>query len=291
MSTARGLSTNMGISGNAVLLDEHAQEVDDLLRPLERERGNDDLPSALDGRPDRSREHFGGLVDRRVSPPAVRALDDQVIDVGRRLGIPEDRHVLPAEIDRVGEPRRGAVLPQLEERRRRSEHVPGVVEGHRYAVRDFDRHVVPVAAKTSERLLGVLAGVERGAGRKPLLATDLVDESDVLFLDMPAVGKHLPAEVAGRLGRVDLPAKAPLHEARYIAAVVDMRVGEDACAELARIEGEAGVLLERFVAPSLEQPAIDENSGAAELDRMHGPRDRSRSADEFYPCAQRRLLS
>ena len=52
---------------------------------------------------------------------------------------------------------------------------------------------------------------------------------------------------------------------------------------LARIEGEAGVLFERFVASPLEQPAVDEDLRAAVRDHVHGARDRSRARRGISP--------
>ena len=103
-----------GDLGNAVLADEQAQEVDDLLRPLERERGDDDLPPALDGRADRSREHLRRLrrsthgSARRTCSRRSGSRSSGGVSGSLRMG-----HVLPAEIDGVREPDRTAPFSRI----------------------------------------------------------------------------------------------------------------------------------------------------------------------------------
>ena len=76
------------------------------------------------------------------------------------------------------------------------------------------------------------------------------------------------------------------HELGQVAGVVDVRVGEDHRVELRRIEREIAVLLERLLAVTLVESAIQQNALAVRLHEMHRTRGRlRRTVERDLHCA------
>ena len=65
---------------NAAFLEKLVEMIEQLLRPLHRERRDHQRPSGVDGRFDRALELFLSLVDILMHAVAVRRLDDAIID-------------------------------------------------------------------------------------------------------------------------------------------------------------------------------------------------------------------
>ena len=104
----------MGMSGRLALVVELVQEVDQKLGALHGKGRNDDLAPALAGASDRLFEGLRRLLQGRVGPAAIGALDEQ--DVGGRQtgGVAQQRHVRPAQVAGKDQAPGGLALPGLE---------------------------------------------------------------------------------------------------------------------------------------------------------------------------------
>ena len=96
----------------------------------------------------------------------------------------------------------------------------------------------------------------------------LVDIVGILLLDMGRVQQHLPAQIDRRRRRVDGAFKARFHERRQVAAVIDMRVREDDAVERLRVNRHLPVALLGLIAPSLKQPAVEDELTPVRVDLM-----------------------
>ena len=97
----------------------------------------------------------------------------------------------------------------------------------------------------------------------------LQDVLDVLLLDVRGIAEHVLAEADHGRGRVDGPVEAGLREAGQVAAVVDVRVGQEDAGETGfpghgHHQIEAVQLLAE-VGGSVEEPA----PAAGRIDQMH----------------------
>ncbi len=131
----------------------------------------------------------------------------------------------------------------------------------------------------THRLEGVAPGEERARVGVAAVAL-LLREAGLLFLQGAGVFEHQAGERAGRPRAVDRAAVALRHESRQEARVVEMGVGEDDGVDLLRPERERApvALLELVVA--LEETAVDEQAGVAELEQGAAAGDGAACADE-----------
>ena len=90
--------------GNLLRKHQLVQRQDDLLRPPDRERRNDDLPAAFVRAVDHAGQLLLRLIFALVQAPAVGAFHDQVVHGRKRFGVTNDRQVLAADVPREGKP-------------------------------------------------------------------------------------------------------------------------------------------------------------------------------------------
>ena len=93
-------------------------------------------------------------------------------------------------------------------------------------------------AEGADRLGGVGGGVDRLDRLAAAPAVAAIEVVDLHLLHMAGIRQHHGAQVDGRRGGMDLPAKALLHQLRQQAGMVDMRVRQQHRVDLARIVGE-----------------------------------------------------
>src|SRR3954452_18506858 len=79
-------------------LEQTIEVPDDLLRPADRERRDEEHAAVASDVTHRVREHLDGLRRRLVLAATVRRLDQQEVGVGDGRGIANDRRPGPAEI-------------------------------------------------------------------------------------------------------------------------------------------------------------------------------------------------
>ena len=94
-----------GQGGDRAPRPRAAQREEHLLRPADREGGDDERPARADRALDLGRERLLGRAVG-VPLPAVRALDDERVGGAAGLGVGQDRHAVPAEIAAEEEARR-----------------------------------------------------------------------------------------------------------------------------------------------------------------------------------------
>ena len=81
---------------------------------------------------------FEHVLGESVDPIAVRTLHDEEIEIAEVVGIPEDRHVLPAQVSCEAQSAALPVFLDFEQHSRRAKDVSGIPEGCRYTRRDFE---------------------------------------------------------------------------------------------------------------------------------------------------------
>ncbi len=211
-------------------LHQVVQRRHQLLRPAHGERRHDQPTAPLD----RARHAFDepafGLGRGRVETVAVRALHDERIHAGRRLGIREDRPPGAAEIAAHAEPEAARPIAELERRERRPQDVPGVEILDRDTRCEIPRLVVATGREPLERRAGVLGRVERlertalslPGSRVRVRVTSQVLE--VALHQECTVREHRATQIRGGWRCMDPAPEAVAHERRQIAAVIQVRV-------------------------------------------------------------------
>ena len=257
--------------------------VDDLLRALERERGDDDLAAALVGAPDHRGQLLSEQLDRAVQPIAVRALGDEALDAARHLGIAQDRQVVAAEVAGEGEAQRLPVVLDVEHDDGAAEHVPRVEEGHRDAGSDRLPAAVGQADHLRQHLRDVRFAVERLDGLEPGSPRSISRamwraSASWIIAASSSIGA---AQIARRGRRVHRPVEAVPAEQRQRPRVVDVRVREHDRVQRPPVDRDVAVLLERLAAPALKEAAVEQHRGARRPQQVLRPGHRLRRADEL----------
>ena len=144
-------------------LDEAVQLPDDLLRPADGERRDEQDAVRVGDHPDRLGQDPDRLGLRLVHAPAVGRLDEDVVGVVHRRRVAQDRRARPAEVARADDdPLLGAIrIGHAEADDRRAEDVPGVLERGEDARRDLDLLAVAERPELGDGDLGVVGRVER----------------------------------------------------------------------------------------------------------------------------------
>ena len=211
-----------------VLLAALAQQVEQLLRALERKRRDDDVAAALERFADRLVKLFDRRRDRLVQAIAVGRLHHHDVNFGRIGGRPQQRPAGVAEVAGKEQPPAFRPFLEFEQDAGRAENMAGVEEGDGHARRQRDRLVVGGDAAEG------VAGVERVKGRIEWRAVGRIASAravlrpatGILFLQMGRVEHHQPGQFARRAGRDDLAAEAAFVKQGHASAMVEMGVGE-----------------------------------------------------------------
>ena len=244
--------------------------------------GRNDHPAAglarLGDDPDQPFLHPAHIV---VAAVGVRALGDEIIGCGQgRRGVAQDRLAGAAQVAGVEQPHGGRAV-EFHQDDRRAQEVPGLQERGPQAVAQADGGAVVGAREERLRGLGVGDAVERLdlllGPRGPLG----VPELGIFLLDMGRVGQHDAAQVGRGRRRVNPPAEPLPHQARQVAAVVDVGVREEDRLQVGRREGERLVPPSRLVAVPLHQAAIQRHHALLKVQQVHRPGHRLSGAVEF----------
>ena len=244
-------------------LRELLEAVGQVLGPPHGEGGDEDLSLPLEHAPDQRLDllllvHLGFMV-----PVAVRGLDDHRVGVGEELRLAQDGQGVTPEI--AGEDERPVV--GLETDHRGAEHVAGIVERKVHAVGDLDR--VAVGDRLEE--IGRLPRILDGVGGFELSLLPSIDLLDVPLLDVGGVLEHHGGQVGGG-GRGEDRAVIPgADEGGQGTGVVDVGMGEDDGVDVLRLEPQVPVSTEAFLAPALEEAAVEKDPGTADLDDVAAP--------------------
>ena len=160
-------------------------------------------------------------------------------------------------------------------------------EGDRDARRDLAPLSVGEVGQQRQRpgdILRVIQGQRRGV----LAVATLVRLPRLLLLEMRRVRQDDAHELVGRGGRVD-PAGEPVGlQARQVAAVVDVGVGEHHGRDAGRLDGQPLPVAVTQVTWTLEQPAVHHQLAEAAVEQVLAARDGPRRAQEAERGAHRR---
>jgi hypothetical protein len=169
--------------------------------------------------------------------------------------------------------------------------VARIEEGEPHAGRDGGGVAVRHRDQVLEDRPRVALVVERlDAPHVALAAVDQpVDEAGVGGLNHGGVHQHRGAEIARGTGREDVAPEAALHQRGQRARMVDVRVREHDRVDRGRVDAQRAVLFDRFLAPALEQSAVEQHGGVRRAHQMLRAGDGLRGADELdLHGAQRR---
>ena len=131
----------------------------------------------------------------------------------------------------------------------------------------------------SHGLKGIAAGEERARVGVPAV-TLLLGVAGLFFLQFAGVLEHQPGERTGRPGAVDRSAKPLRDQPRQEAGVIEVGVGQDDSVDLLWSERERAPVAQLVLFVTLEEAAVDEQAGAAEVEQRAAAGDCSASSDE-----------
>ncbi len=246
------------------LLGELAEVEEEHLGAVDGEGRDDHLAAAVDGPLDQLRESIDGVV-LRVFTVAVGALDDDPVGLADDRWRPQQRVLLTAEV--AGERdvhRLAAVRRQPESQDRRTQDVAGRLEAGHHARHDLELLVERPRDEPFERGPRVVLGVQRERGPVPRVAGP-VRIAGLLLLQPSAVGQHDRHQLAGVVGDVHRTSEPTVHQAREVAAVVEVGVGHDDRVERPRRHGEVGPVALAQLLQALEQPGVHQHPAAVHL--------------------------
>ncbi len=167
----------------------------------------------------------------------------------------------------------------LEAHNRRAENVPGLVE----AEPDIGGDLVPGGEGARfEKPQGPegIALREQRFGRLVACIAAAVGMLGVKLLDAAGIRQQDFAKIARQAGAQDRSPEPVIDEHGQVAAVIEMRVGEDDSVEARGIKRRTVPVAQTKLLVTLEQAAIDEEPGMACLDQEPGARDGSGGTEE-----------
>ena len=192
-----------GHFGNAALVVHFMQGVDDFLGAAHGKCGDDDAALAADGVVDNVCQLLSPLFNGRMLAIAIRAFEHEIVGWRHGGGIADNGETGLPQITAEEQAHGPPALLCLNEHHRRAENMPGIEEGDAHIAGDFQRVVVAHAHQALQGKEGILFGVERRDGGKPLARAFLVGVSHIGFLDATRIGEHGRAEIAGGVGGID----------------------------------------------------------------------------------------
>src|SRR6185436_18127139 len=93
------------------------------------------------------------------------------------------------------------------------------------------------------------------------------DKGSIVALNFRRVLEHDAGEIARREGTVDVAAETLAAKIGQVAAVIDVRMAQQDCVNLLRVEGKPAVTFHGLGALSLEQTALQQEALAVELEQ------------------------
>jgi len=136
--------------------------------------------------------------------------------------------------------------------------VPGIKQARCHAWDGLKRLLIPNRTELGHRFDGILLRIERLHWRLAFFLPFFIDIAHITFLNVTAVAQHDIRQVHARVGGVNPALVALAHQVGDVAAVVDVRVGEDHRVDFCWLEGKVQVYLVGFIAFPLEQAAIQQ---------------------------------
>ena len=260
--------------GYAPLLFQPLQPVDQLFDPPDRERRDDHPPAA----PGRVGNHFRQLrpvVVRVMNAIAVGGLDQQVIRLGHHRRIGQHRTVEAPEV--TAEENRASTCRDA--RVRRTEQMTGVDELDLDIRRNRDRPLVTDRLQLRQGAEGIGLAVERQC-RRVLRVAVTVRVRRILLLNTAGIRQDDPAEVLGAGGAEHPAAKALRHQAREVAAMIEVRVCEDHGVDLTHRNRELLPVPLAQLFEALEETRVNEHFHSAGVEQVFGACDGPGRAEE-----------
>ena len=149
-----------------------------------------------------------------------------------------------------------------------AQHMAGIHQGQGHARQELLRAVVGAAHKLAHRLYHVFLGVEWFKQIFALRPAFLVGVLNVTLLDMGAVLQHHGAQIARGRGGNDIAPEAALHQAGNVAGMINVGMGEDERINRGSVKGRLPVALKGFLALTLKEAAIQQNTVSVHFDQM-----------------------
>ena len=211
-------------------------------------------------------------------PVGVGGLDDQGVDrARRRLGVAHDGKPAAADVAGEHQPLVAAFGdPKIDGGR--AQDVAGLEELERQVLPEIEDPAIGYADHEVLHRDGVPQRVERLAlGQRLAVA---LEELVVLLLDVPRIGQHDRAQVAGGGGAVHRAVEPLLDQERQPAGVVDVRVTQHHAIDPPGIEGQPRVQRVGLGPAALEQPGVEQDPGSRGLEQVHRAGDLAGGAPE-----------
>ena len=207
---------------------ELMQAVEDFLRALHSEGGNDDLAAVAVAVADGIGEFVQTGRGILMIAIAVGGFHEDVVGLGRRLGIPDDEGLRAADVAGENDARCFAVFGYFEPDGRGAEDVPSLVKSGPDARGRFYGLVQIHGSDLLCRALGVQNGVN-GFRRVLETAAGVLLGLELSFhlLNVRAVFEHEGDELTRSLCAVDPAGEPVFDEGRKKAGMIDVGVGEE----------------------------------------------------------------
>ena len=140
---------------------------------------------------------------------------------------------------------------------RRTEDMPGIVEGNTDALGHFVASAIEQWPALAQRLLGIVRGVERADWRLAHSRAPFVFPLGVFLLKKGGVEQHQFHQLTGCVGGKDWSAVAGCREFRQQAGVVDVCMGNHHSVQAVRVKGKRRAVAVFLFAAALAHAAIE----------------------------------
>jgi len=137
--------------------------------------------------------------------------------------------------------------------------MPRIVEFHPDGIVNIEFPVVGYPDEKFHAGPGLLFGIDGIYGSFSPGNPPLVENLDITFVDMAAVGQHDAAKVAGGHGAHHRSPESPLVEIGYQSRVIDMGMRKNHMVDLRGLKAQIAVHLFRFHPFPLKHPAVQKN--------------------------------
>lgn len=263
------------------------QQIKQLLRTFDGERGNQHLAATLDRIAHNRTKRLVIPCGRLMKTAAVRTLHQHDIHIGHDSRILQQLIISTTYVTRKQQPLPLPVVTVIDIKAhlRSPQNMACIVKRHGNAIAKLHGPLIPCRHKLIHTFHGILLRIDRHGRRimPPTPLIHLIEEIAVALLNAARIRQHNLAQIARRMRRIDIAVKTVLHQIRQIARMVDMRMGQHHAIDRFRIEiGKIPVDPQRFLAPALIHAAIQQNAPSVHLKQMLGPCRRTCRSTEMY---------
>ena len=230
------------VAGDHILLFYPADKIEYLLRSADGEGGDEHVSARVERGLDavaQDRDVVRALVF--VQAVAVGGFHDEPVAFKHRARILDYRLVGVADVAAENDFAVFAAFGKPYLDRRGAEQVADVGEADIHSLEHADALIVIAGAELRDKPLHVVDCVYRLAGLLALALRAAVAPFGLGFLDVRGVHQHYLHQIAGRGGRVDLPAETVFIKQRQLAGVVDVRVSQQHAFDLRGTDGQLRV--------------------------------------------------